>query len=80
MQIFKNSGAREVIVSSVQIELHGSVSRLGHIWLNLAYRLSLLEIAYLLGYWEIVHEYQPDERAILIAQFGTLLTNFGFVV
>jgi hypothetical protein len=29
MQIFKNSGAHEVIVSSVQIELHGSVSRLG---------------------------------------------------
>jgi hypothetical protein len=28
MQIFKNSGAQEVIVSSVQIELHGSVSRL----------------------------------------------------
>jgi hypothetical protein len=25
MQIFKNSGAQEVIVSSVQIELHGSV-------------------------------------------------------
>jgi hypothetical protein len=28
MQIFKNCGEREVIVSSVQIELHGSVSRL----------------------------------------------------
>jgi hypothetical protein len=27
MQIFKNSGVPEVIVSSVQIELHGSVSR-----------------------------------------------------
>jgi hypothetical protein len=27
MQIFKNSGAQEVIVSSVEIELHGSVSR-----------------------------------------------------
>jgi hypothetical protein len=27
MQIFKNSGARKVIVSSVQTELHGSVSR-----------------------------------------------------
>jgi hypothetical protein len=27
MQIFKNSGAQEVIVSRVQIELHGSVSR-----------------------------------------------------
>jgi hypothetical protein len=64
MQIFKNSGAQEVIVSSVQIELHGS----------------LLEIAYLLGNWEIVHAYQPDERAIFIAQFGTLLTNFGSVV
>jgi hypothetical protein len=44
MQIFKNSGAQEVIVSSVQIELHGS----------------LLEIAYLLGNWEIVHAYQLD--------------------
>jgi hypothetical protein len=30
----QNSGAREVIVSSVQIELHRSVSRLRHIWLN----------------------------------------------
>jgi hypothetical protein len=27
MQIFKNCGAQKVIVSSVQIELHGSVSR-----------------------------------------------------
>jgi hypothetical protein len=27
MQILKNSGAREVIVSSVQIEPHGSISR-----------------------------------------------------
>jgi predicted regulator of amino acid metabolism with ACT domain len=36
MQIFKNSGAQEVIVSRVQIELHRSVSRLRHIWLNLA--------------------------------------------
>jgi hypothetical protein len=27
VQILKNSGAREVIVSSVQIELHGSISR-----------------------------------------------------
>jgi hypothetical protein len=27
MKIFKKSGAQEVIVSSVQIELHGSVSR-----------------------------------------------------
>jgi hypothetical protein len=35
MQIYKNSGAREVIVSSVQTELHGSVSRLRQIWLNL---------------------------------------------
>jgi hypothetical protein len=32
----QNCGALEVIVSSVQIELHGSVSRLRHIWLNLA--------------------------------------------
>jgi hypothetical protein len=31
MQIFKNSGAQKVIVSSVQIELHGSISRLGKI-------------------------------------------------
>jgi hypothetical protein len=29
MQIFKNSEAREVIVSSVQTEPHGSISRLG---------------------------------------------------
>jgi hypothetical protein len=28
MQIFKNSGAQEVIVSSVQTKLYGSVSRL----------------------------------------------------
>jgi hypothetical protein len=28
MQIFKNSGAQEVIVSSVQTEPHGSISRL----------------------------------------------------
>jgi hypothetical protein len=28
MQIFKNSGAQEVIVSSVQKELHESISRL----------------------------------------------------
>jgi hypothetical protein len=67
MQIFKNSGAREVIVSSVQIELHRSDSR-------------LLKIAYLLGNWEIVYAYQPDERAISIAQFGTLLTNFESVM
>jgi hypothetical protein len=31
MEIFKNSGAQEVIVSSVQIELHGSVSRLTYL-------------------------------------------------
>jgi hypothetical protein len=31
MQIFKNSGAQEVIVSRVQIELHGSVSRLTYL-------------------------------------------------
>jgi hypothetical protein len=67
VQIFRNSGAQEVIVSSVQIELHGSVSR-------------LLEISYLLGNWEIVYAYQPDERAISIAQFGTLLTKFGSVM
>jgi hypothetical protein len=29
MQIFKNSGAQEVIVSSVQKELHESISKLG---------------------------------------------------
>jgi hypothetical protein len=37
MQIFKNYGAEEVIVSSMQTELHGSVSRLRKfrwIWLN----------------------------------------------
>jgi hypothetical protein len=39
-----------------------------------------LEIAYLLGNWEIAYAYQPDERIISIAQFGTLLTNFGSVV
>jgi hypothetical protein len=39
-----------------------------------------LEISYLLGNWEIVYAYQPDERAISIAQFGTLLTHFGSVV
>jgi hypothetical protein len=31
MQIFKNSGTQEVIVSSVQIELHGSVSGLTYL-------------------------------------------------
>jgi hypothetical protein len=31
MQIFKNSGAQKVIVSRVQIELHGSVSRLAYL-------------------------------------------------
>jgi hypothetical protein len=80
MQVFKNSGAQEVIVSSVQIELHGSVSRLRQIGPNLAYRLSLLEISYLLGNWKIVYAYQPDERAMSIAQFRTLLTKFGSVV
>jgi hypothetical protein len=50
------------------------------IWLNLAERLSLLKIAYLLENWKIVYAYQPDERAISIAQFEILLTNFGSVV
>jgi hypothetical protein len=36
-----------------------------------------LEIAYLLGYWEIVYAYQPDERAVSIAQFGIFHANFG---
>jgi hypothetical protein len=36
MQIFKNSGAQEVIISRVQIELHGSVSRIRQIGPNLA--------------------------------------------
>jgi hypothetical protein len=31
MQTFKISGAQEVIVSRVQIELHGSVSRLAYL-------------------------------------------------
>jgi hypothetical protein len=31
MQIFKNSGARKVIILSVQIELHGSVSKLTYL-------------------------------------------------
>jgi hypothetical protein len=39
-----------------------------------------LEIASLLGYWEIVYAYQPDERAVSIAQFGILLAKFGSVV
>jgi hypothetical protein len=39
-----------------------------------------LEIAYLLENWEIAYAYKPDERKIWIAQFGTLLTNFGSVV
>jgi hypothetical protein len=73
MQIFKNCGAQKVIVSSVQIELHGSVSRPDE-------RLSLLEISYLLGNWDIVYAYQPDERSMSIGQFGTLLTKFGSVV
>jgi hypothetical protein len=52
----------------------------GQIWLNLAQRLSLLEIAYLLGNWDIVYAYQPNDRAISITQFGILLNNFGSVV
>jgi hypothetical protein len=32
MQIFKNSGAQEGIVSSVQTEPRGSISRLGKNW------------------------------------------------
>jgi hypothetical protein len=36
IQIFKNYVAREVAVSGVQTKLHGSVSRLRQIWLNLA--------------------------------------------
>jgi hypothetical protein len=39
-----------------------------------------LEIAYLLGNWEIVYAYQPDERELSIAQFGILLAKFGSVV
>jgi hypothetical protein len=42
--------------------------------------LSLLKISYLLGYWEIVYAYQPDERTVSIAQFGILLAKFGSVV
>jgi hypothetical protein len=32
-----------------------------------------LEIVYLLGNWEIVYAYQPDEGAISMSQFGILL-------
>jgi NOL1/NOP2/fmu family ribosome biogenesis protein len=39
-----------------------------------------LEIAYLLGNWEIVYAYQPDERAVSIARFGIFLAQFGSVV
>jgi hypothetical protein len=39
-----------------------------------------LEIAHLLGNWEIVYAYQPDAREVSIAQFGLLLAKFGSVV
>jgi hypothetical protein len=39
-----------------------------------------LEIAYLLGNWEIVYAYQPDERVVSISNFGILLAKFGSVV
>jgi hypothetical protein len=39
-----------------------------------------LEIAYLLGNWEIVYANQPDEGATSIVKFGTLLAKFGSVV
>jgi hypothetical protein len=73
MQIFKNSGAREVIVSSVQTKLHGSVSRQTN-WAESG--LALITF----GNWEIVYAYQPDGRAVSIAQFGILLDKFGSVM
>jgi hypothetical protein len=39
-----------------------------------------LEIAYLLGNWDMVYANQPDEGATSIVQFGTLLAKFGSVV
>jgi hypothetical protein len=39
-----------------------------------------LEIAYLLGNWEMVYANKPDEVAASIVQFGTLLAKFGSVV
>jgi hypothetical protein len=39
-----------------------------------------LEIAYLLGNWDMVYENQPDEGATSIVQFGRLLAKFGSVV
>jgi hypothetical protein len=48
MQIFKNCGAQKVIVLSVQIELHGSVSRLKTYLAESGLTIITLEIAYLL--------------------------------
>jgi hypothetical protein len=39
-----------------------------------------LEIAYLLGNWEMVYANQPDEGATSIGKYGTLLAKFGSVV
>jgi hypothetical protein len=39
-----------------------------------------LEIAYLLGNWDMVYANQPDEGETSIVQFGTLLAKFGSVV
>jgi hypothetical protein len=79
MQIFKNSGAREVIVSNMQTELHGSVSRRA----NLAESsLTIITFENFISSWKlgIVYAYRPDERIISIAQFGILLTKLGLVV
>jgi hypothetical protein len=39
-----------------------------------------LEIAYLLGNWEMVYENQPDEGETSIVQFGISIAKFGSVV
>jgi hypothetical protein len=64
----------------VQTEPHGSISRLRKNWAEAGLTVITLEIAYLLGNWEIVYSSQPDDRETSISQFVTLLTNFGSVV
>jgi hypothetical protein len=50
------------------------------IFLGIAQRLALLKIQYLPRFWEVVYACQPDQRARLVYQFGTLLGQFGIVV
>jgi hypothetical protein len=75
MQIFKNSEAQEVIISSVQIELHGSVSRLKTIWLNLASWLAIFAMQYLLKLWELDGVCNPDCISRFMEHLGAFLVK-----